>query len=59
MCYDEEADPSPRYTFANPHADDEGLPATINVPFQDQLSQQATGYLNPAFQSNTMYYNTT
>lgn len=58
MCYDEETDPSPRYTFANPHADDEGLPTTFNVPFQDQPSQEATGYLNPAFQSNTMHYAT-
>ena len=57
-CYDE-SDPSPRYTFANPHADDEGLPTTFNAPFQDQPSQQATGYLNPAFQPNTVYYPTT
>lgn len=50
--YETEYDNSPRYTFANVHADDE-MPAmtTFNQgsEFQDGPSLEATGYVNPAF----------
>lgn len=58
ICYDNELDPSPRYTFANPNADDEPPSAPVNpTTFCDHPTLEATGYLNPAFNQTMPYYN--
>ena len=49
--YDTENDLSPKYTFANEHAEMEPVTSTFtaSAPFRDQRTLEATGYVNPNF----------